>query len=375
MILFRLFLILILSLKLIANDSIYKVNLFKFAEIVSANSNVNILINKQVQGNTIYFYLPKVLNNFDYLMAFNDLLKDDNLTLVKKQNFYYVTYPKKIVIKKFLHQYKFRYLNIGNIKFLKNIFPDVKFHFFKSSNTFFVRCSAKKYISILKIITSLDKPYLSKKISMSIFLVNLNKAKNYGMQLKKFGLSLNNLISFTQNSISLSSSNLLAYQSAISFLQSKGAVHILQNPILLLTDNKKVTFQSGVNIPYISSTTSVKNTTVSSQKNIQYKNVGLKIVINPRIFKNYLFLNLHLSSQNLLDNSQTPKTSVLSYSNSFRLDFNHSLLLTGLNIIQKNLHISKVPILGDIPFINPLFKSKTFTKSSSILTILIKVLK
>ena len=99
-------LLLICSLLLADQNSIYKVNLYQYAEIVSNAAHINILIDNKVPAKEIYFFVPARIDRKDYLQTFRDLLKDCQLRLIERKNYYYVTLPYKEPKK--LYSFKFR---------------------------------------------------------------------------------------------------------------------------------------------------------------------------------------------------------------------------------------------------------------------------
>ncbi len=120
------------------------------------------------------------------------------------------------------------------------------------------------------------------------------------------------------------------------------------------------------------SSTAINDNKVTVQENIEYRDIGLKININPRIFKTYTLIDLNLTSETIDTLTKTPTTNKLRYSNTFKMKNDDAILLSGLNISQKHTEIQKIPILGDLPYISPLFKSKTIDTKNQVLSILIE---
>ena len=367
----KLLILFLICSALIANSNIYKVDLFKYAEIVSSASRVNILIDNKVPAKEIYFYAPKNLSSKQYLQSFRDLLEDVKLRLIKRSGYYYVTLPSEYI--DHLYRYTFENLNIDDVKFLANIFPDIKFQFFKNSNTLFFRTKSIRKNDVFTICRSIDVPYLSKKVSLTIFVTDLQKAKQKGFKADQIGIDLSNVLIQTKNAITLSMQNVMKFKASLDFLQKNKVIEVLQNPIVHLTDNKKTSFKSVKNIPVAVSSTSINDNKITTQQNIEYRDIGFTIDIFPEVYPDYLFLDLNITSETIDTMSQTPVTSKISYQNSFKLKPDKAILLTGFNLHQKTVENYKVPILGDLPYINPLFKSQTVEKKDQVLSILIEI--
>lgn len=357
---------------LIADNSIYKVDLFKYAEIVSSATHQNILIDNKVPAKEISFYAPAKLKRNDYIQTFKDLLNDCNLRLIKRKNYYYVTLP--IQPNKSLHFYQFQNLNVSDVRFINNIFPDIKFQYFENSNTIFYNTDIKTHKAIQSICKTLDLPYRSKDIQLTIFITDLQKLRNKGVKYEQFGIDFTGLLTLTQNGINFKTLDAFKFKGYLDLLQKNKIVEVLQNPVIHLTDEKKTSFNVVKNLPVVTSITQVDENKVTSQQQIEYRDIGLKIDIKPNIFKDYVFLDLNLTSETIDTLSETPITNKLSYENSFKLTKNQAILLSGLNISQTNVEKYKIPILGDLPYINPLFKSTTKETKNQVLSILIEII-
>jgi len=362
------------SVLLSANpNNIYKVDLFQYAEIVSSATHQNILIDNKVPAKEIYFYAPAKLSKSDYLQTFRDLLKDCKLRLIHRKNYYYVTLPLKTPEN--LYHYTFQNLNVDEVRFITRVYPQTKFQFFKNSNTLYYVSDFKTHKQIQSICKNLDLPYTSKDIKLTIFITDLKKLKSSGIKYEKFQFDISGLANITQNAFNFDYNALFQFKGLLDLLQKNKIIDIVQSPILHLTDDKPISFNVVKNIPIVVSFTQVKDNQVVSQNSYEYRDVGLKIKIKPNIFHDYLFLDLNLTSESIDTLSDTPITNRLNLQNSFKLKDGHAILLTGLNISQNTKHHYKIPILGDLPYVHPLFNSTTQEKRDQILSILIEVIK
>ena len=366
----KILLLLICSLLLADQNSIYKVNLYQYAEIVSNAAHINILIDNKVPAKEIYFFVPAKIDRKDYLQTFRDLLKDCNLRLIERKNYYYVTLPYKEPKK--LYSYKFKNLNISDVKFLKNVFPNIMFQFFENSNTLYYQSTYSDHAKIKKICYDLDLPYLSSDIKLTIFVTDIDKLENSGIDFSKFGFDFTGLLEVSHLGIDFKTINLFELKGVLDLLQKEKIIDIVQNPIIHLTDGKPTKFDVVKNIPVLVSNTSIDDNKVTTQNRIQYRDIGLKINLVPQIYNDSMILDLNITSETLDDITDTPITNKLYYSNSFKLKKYQALFLTGLNVSQTHISKQRIPILADLPYISPLFKSTTKQVKRQVLSILIE---
>ncbi len=168
--------------------------------------------------------------------------------------------------------------------------------------------------------------------------------------------------------------NLFTFKAALDLLHKQKVIDVLQNPVLHLTDGKKTVFKSVKNLPVLQNTTSIQDNKITTQQSIRYRDIGFQITINPKIKNDITFMDINITSETLDTISDTPTTNKLFYSNTVKLKKGTALLLTGFNLRQENIEKYKVPILADLPYINPLFKSESKTSKNQVLSILIEAI-
>ena len=134
-------------------------------------------------------------------------------------------------------------------------------------------------------------------------------------------------------------------------------------------------FKSVKTIPFINSTTTIEDTKESKTEDIQYKDIGLQVFINPKIKKDTVYLDLNLTVEELLDlNSNKPITQKISYMNSVKLSKAAPILLTGLKKEVLDTTVQTTPIFKNIPIFQDIFKHKSSIKKTKDLNILIEVI-
>jgi pilus assembly protein CpaC len=162
----------------------------------------------------------------------------------------------------------------------------------------------------------------------------------------------------------------------IKALQKNGTLKLLAHPRLLSLSGEEASFLVGGEIP-IPVSQSVSGTGVSVS--VEWKEYGVKLSFLPKII-----------DTNLISLKISPEVSSLDWANSvtfagfevpalrsrkadavIELNSGQSVVLGGLVSSETIETVSKVPILGDIPIINLLFRNKQKTSSETELLIVV----
>lgn len=140
-------------------------------------------------------------------------------------------------------------------------------------------------------------------------------------------------------------------------------INILSAPQLLATDNQEAQILVGRKLAFI------KNTQVtpegSTVRTFEYKDVGLLLKITPHITEDdYVRMDITQQVEDVVGQSfeGAVETSKREAVTSVTVKNNTTAVIGGLLLDKKKESIEKVPLLGDIPILNLLFKR---TKSSN----------
>ena len=148
-------------------------------------------------------------------------------------------------------------------------------------------------------------------------------------------------------------------------------INIISTPQILTTDNKKAEISVGENVPYITS----RNTTASEQDYTQYeyKDVATKLSIVPHINQaGSLRLEIATEVVRIKDNSaDTPTTYKRTASTTVVLSDKDTVVIGGIIGHDSSDNEWKIPLLGDIPGLGWLFKTRTTTSAKTNMFIFI----
>jgi general secretion pathway protein D len=355
-------------------------NLATFATYASEENNINILIDEDLKNENIIF----IINDKDsYLLeAFRKAVNLKGLDLIKNEKFYFVT--KKDI---YVEELKYRSIKLNFVKyqdienFLKVYADLIKFEFINTSKILMIYSKQKEYDSINQMIQSIDLLPKQLKLKVTIIDTNLDKLKELGSDSSKLNLQNNgnfffNLVSYpfsVKNDVPSSEKD--NFYTFLKYLNTEGTSEFISNPVLTISDEKKVSFQSGDEIPYQIGTTSVTNSNLITSNSYEYKKVGLNITVTPHIYSNdnvYLDLDLNVSSIKSNENN-LPITSQKSINQSFHLRVNELFVLTGINKKELITSHTEIPLLADIPFLGWLFKYESNDETKSNLSVVFEL--
>lgn len=147
-------------------------------------------------------------------------------------------------------------------------------------------------------------------------------------------------------------------------LQTEGKTNILSNPKVLTLDGKEAKMLSGSKIP-IKEVTAVGTETIKYVETIKYMDVGLSMIITPRLSSDGLvtmdvYTTLDSLGEELIQgypviNSREEKVII-------RANLDETVVIGGLITSEDIENIRKIPFLSDIPIFGKLFIF-THTKS------------
>lgn len=367
---------------LFSNDIFLK----DFVSIISTSLNITIVIDNDV-NNQLSIFVSDDLKPDSYLKILAEILNENELTIKSFNSFYLITKVKKEdEINTELELKQLRAIQLKNIDFdyIKDIFTvykDIEFSYIKTSKLILINSLQGDFQKINEIITNTDKTPDQLKLKITILDTNLNKIKEYGSEITQ-NINLNpssnfffNLLAYPFSVNSQVNTNQKSnFNSFIKFLNQNKITELVASPTLTLLDSKEVVFNVVKNIPYLSGSTIVEDTNSKTTNSYTYKDIGLKISITPKIFDDNVFLDLELTTESILDNSQTPTTSKSFINQSFTMTKNNLFVLTGINQTQKYNDLQFTPFLSDIPLLGWFFKSDKNNLTISNLTIVFELI-
>jgi type IV pilus assembly protein PilQ len=162
----------------------------------------------------------------------------------------------------------------------------------------------------------------------------------------------------------------------LSALQAEGKGEILSNPRVLTANQKTASIRQGVEIPYQT------NGGTTTAPTISFKEAVLSLEVTPQITPdNRVIMDLKVTRDNvgkLVPNGtggSIPSIDKRELNTQVLVSNGETIVLGGVYEEESNNSVTKVPLLGDIPFLGALFreKSKSSTKRELLIFITPKI--
>ena len=175
--------------------------------------------------------------------------------------------------------------------------------------------------------------------------------------------------------------NLFFFQNAIGLatyvraLQTQGALRALAEPNLIAMDGQQASFLAGGEFPIPMVQGGSDRSTVS----VVFKEYGVRLNFKPTIIdEDHIRLDLEPEVSTIdfangvkFDGFLIPALRTRRAKTSVELRDGQSFALAGLLDNNESRSLSKVPVLGDIPVLGALFKSKSFQKNETELMFIV----
>lgn len=144
--------------------------------------------------------------------------------------------------------------------------------------------------------------------------------------------------------------------------------NLLSTPNLVMLDNEEAEIIVGQNVPFVTGTQQTTAGLANPFQTIQRQDVGLTLRVKPQINEgDALKLEITQESSTVVpDNSAVTASDIITNKRSIKttvlVDDGEIVVLGGLIADDLTEGVSKVPVLGDIPFLGNLFRSRNTRK-------------
>lgn len=347
-------------------------------DFLSKLSGINILFDEEVKAQPVTVFVKDV--SFQY--ALNLLLSTNKLFMKKVSADTIIIIPKSkgkidqyqdLVVKTF-------YINNAKAKEIVNLVRSMldvkKVYVNEIENSITVRDTPEKMKLIGKIIAANDLKEAEVILDVEILEISRSNALKYGWNFTPSGLSTSASVQSTtnpSNTNGIALDELRNLRTGNIFLTLPGVVvnlikqdsdaQTLANPRVRVLNNKQAKFHIGDKIP-VQTATVTSTQTVAVTSTFEYKDVGIKLNIEPTIhLNNTVTLKLSMEISTLGDaldfgNGQKQyKFGTRNTETIINLRDGETVIIGGLIKDEERKNRIKVPILGDIPVIGKLFSS------------------
>lgn len=288
------------------------------------------------------------------------------------------------------------FLSNGDVKDVNNMLRQLidarRIAVNESLNSIVIRDTADKVAIAERLINANDKAKAEVLIDVELIQVDSTKLRNIGTSLSSYsystafdptklglaagaGVPLDRLSEITRGMWSMAIPSI-----TLNLIKSASEAETLAQPQLRITEREKASLVIGDQIPIPTTTFNTSQTqggNIVPMTAFQYKDVGIKIDIEPKVHHNNevtLKLRVELSEQTgeVTVNGQTqPKFGTRTIDSTIRLKNGETSLLAGLYKYNRRDSSSGIPFLSDLPVIGTLFsaKNRDFRKTDLVLTL------
>ena len=357
-------------------------NIKEVFELMSKLSGINILFDEEVRAQPVTIFVKDV--SFQY--ALNLLLSTNKLFMKKISADTIIIVPKT---KPKMDQYqdlvmKTFYLNNARAKdavnLLRSMLDTRKVYVNEVLNSITVRETPEKVKLVEKIIAANDLKEAEVILDVEILEIARTNSLSYGWNFQPGlvagasvqgtalgtgspatagitqGITLNEFRNLSGDNIILTLPSLL-----LTLIKQDSDAQTLANPRVRVLNNKQAKFHIGERIP-IQTSTVQSTTTIAVTSTFEYKDVGIKLAIEPIIhLNNTVSLKMNLEISNLgeaidFGNGQKQyKFGTRSADTSINLRDGETVIIGGLIKDEERKTRNSIPLLGDLPVIGKLF--------------------
>ena len=241
---------------------------------------------------------------------------------------------------------------------------------YPDTNSLLVKGTQEQIDLIQALVEQLDIPKRHIELSLWIIDVNKNDLDKLGVEWQ-VGLNLGGKAQFnlTTNNGTASSLDGTKFLAQIYALSSKGMADVVSRPIILTQDNVPASFDNNSTFY-----TKIEGERVASLESVTY---GTLINVLPRFSPrgDEVEMILDIEDGQQQDNAVStglPTVTRTKLSTIARVPRDKSLLIGGYTLEEYRMDKSKVPLLGDLPFIGGAFRSESESYTKKVRVFLIQ---
>ena len=285
----------------------------------------------------------------------------------------------------------------------------------KATNALIIVASPSDYENIVQVVKTLDKRRKQVFVEAMIIEATIDKLRDLGVKWRVAatrngepvavggfgnvdrstllsiingltGISVGGLgnffdvpVSSITSSGTISTQTLTApgFAALFSLNDFRESINVLSTPQLLTSDNKEAEIMVGENVPFISKRERDLTTTSTVLNSIERKDVGITLRLTPQITEgDYVKLDIYQEISGIKGNESEnilttvgPTTTKRSTKTSVLVKDGRTVVIGGLMKEDDDESITKMPLLGDIPVLGWLFKTKHVSKNKTNLLV------
>ena len=168
------------------------------------------------------------------------------------------------------------------------------------------------------------------------------------------------------------------FDTVINYIQTLGKSKILASPSIAVVNNQEAKIHIGERRAYVTTTTTTGTTTRTVSEEVTYVDVGVRLSITPTINEDgYITMKIKPEISSVVGNITTSSNNVVPIIDTSAAETTviakdgSTIIIGGLGREEKTESSEQVPILGKIPLLGFLFRSRTQTMEHVELVIML----
>lgn len=281
----------------------------------------------------------------------------------------------------------------ASIENLNRLSEDTKILADERSNSLLLMGQKSDIAAIKEVIKSLDVMLEQVVIEAAIFEIGLSDSLRHGIDWlyqagdgNKIGAWDGSSLVGTNAGIGTVASGALTYyqnltgldsQMLINLAASDNDARLISTPVIMTTDNTEASLSIGEQRPVVTSTSTYNNSAGTTSSNYEYKDIGIQLTVTPRINpQRFVVMELTQKADQLggsvsIDGNEVPVILNREFEAAIAVPDGGTVVLGGLVNTEISDDVTKIPILGDIPFLGRyLFSSVSKTEVQRELIVL-----
>ena len=261
----------------------------------------------------------------------------------------------------------------------------------ETSNTLLISGSSRNIDSVMEMIAQLDEPQPQVHISVILAEVTLDDSSEFGVDWDlgpnagreaAFGINIAPSGREARGSTFLGAASAFGAPGSglnLSFtsgdlalwlraMQTEGNFELIARPNIMAIDNQTASVNIGQRMPFISNVRVLDNG--STYNTVTYEDIGVNLEVTPRISPDgFVLMEVAPEISSASDSSVeiAPGASSAIYTSRkvktiVSVRDGHTIVIGGLITTQEQERETKIPFLGDIPYLGHLFKSTSKDK-------------
>ena len=258
----------------------------------------------------------------------------------------------------------------------------------QANNALLVSASPRYFEQVSEMIEQLDQPQRQVLIQVLLAEVTLDGSFDKGLD---WSVNRLNNVSSSDDSKSVEQQDFSAgsvgggltatiTSGDVNFMlramESDGRLEILSRPQILAADNQPASIDIGQRVPFV--TGSSYNERGFPVNSFTYENVGVQLSVTPRISIDGVvkmevqptISSLSSSKVPISENFEAPVINNRSATTQVSVQNGQTIVIGGLISTQDEERITKIPVLGDIPYLGAAFKRTKTSRSRTELLII-----